>query len=203
MPAVECVLVSHTHWDREWYRTFQAFRARLVDTIDRVLELLDADPGWSFVLDGQAAVLEDYVEIRPQRADALEAACRAGRIGIGPWYVQPDSLLPSGESHVRNLREGRELAPDCAAAKGSRPAGTLVAGRGALRTRLRGRPAGARHRDASPRQRQAILPLVRRFARAPRRTSAPRTSPRISMPRWRGCGRSWTRWPPAARSGCC
>ena len=30
-----------------------------------------------------------------------------GRIAIGPWYVQPDSLLPAGESHVRNLLEGR------------------------------------------------------------------------------------------------
>ena len=37
---MRCVLVSHTHWDREWYRTFQAFRARLVDTVDRVLELI-------------------------------------------------------------------------------------------------------------------------------------------------------------------
>jgi mannosylglycerate hydrolase len=104
------MLVSHVHWDREWYRTFQAFRARLVDTIDRVLELLDADPGWSFVLDGQAAALEDYVAVRPANEERLRAACRDGRLGIGPWYVQPDSLLPSGESHVRNLLEGRRVA---------------------------------------------------------------------------------------------
>ena len=37
---VRCVLVSHFHWDREWYRTFEAYRARLVDAVDRVLELL-------------------------------------------------------------------------------------------------------------------------------------------------------------------
>ncbi len=107
---MECIMVSHTHWDREWYRTFQAFRARLVDTIDRVLELLAIDEGWRFVLDGQAVVLEDYLEIRPDRRAALEAACRSGRLGIGPWYVQPDSLLPSGESHVRNLLAGRRVA---------------------------------------------------------------------------------------------
>ena len=53
---MDCVIVSHTHWDREWYRTFQAFRARLVDTVDAVLDLLDRDPGWSFVLDGQTIV---------------------------------------------------------------------------------------------------------------------------------------------------
>jgi len=107
---MECIIVSHTHWDREWYRTFQAFRARLVDMIDRVLELIEHDPGFHFLLDGQTIVLEDYLEIRPRRRDALIAACRAGRIAIGPWYVQPDSLLPSGEAHIRNLLEGRRSA---------------------------------------------------------------------------------------------
>ena len=106
---MKCVIVSHTHWDREWYRTFQAFRARLVDTIDRVLDLIELDPGFHFLLDGQTVVLEDYLEIRPERQDALAVACRAGRIAIGPWYVQPDSLLPSGEAHIRNLLEGRRV----------------------------------------------------------------------------------------------
>jgi len=104
---MKCIVVSHTHWDREWYRTFQAFRARLVDMIDHVLALIDADPGFHFLLDGQTIVLEDYLEIRPECRAALVDACRAGRIAIGPWYVQPDSLLPSGEAHIRNLLEGR------------------------------------------------------------------------------------------------
>jgi hypothetical protein len=102
--------VSHTHWDREWYRTFQAFRARLVDTIDGVLERIARDPGFRFLLDGQTVVLEDYLEIRPARAAELEAACRDRRLSIGPWYVQPDSLLPAGEAHVRNLLAGRRVA---------------------------------------------------------------------------------------------
>lgn len=103
-------LVSHTHWDREWYRTYEAFRARLVDTVDRVLVLLAEDPEWKFLLDGQAIVIEDYLEIRPERRDELAAAVRAGRLAVGPWYVQPDSLLPGGETHVRNLLEGRRVA---------------------------------------------------------------------------------------------
>ena len=41
--------------------------------------------------------------------DALLAVA-AGRLAVGPWYVQPDSLLPSGEAHVRNLLEGRRVA---------------------------------------------------------------------------------------------
>ncbi len=100
-------LVTHTHWDREWYRTYQAFRARLVDAVDRVLELCAADPGYRFLLDGQSIALEDYAAIRPGRVAELRGCIAEGRIAIGPWYVQPDSLLPAGESHVRNLLEGR------------------------------------------------------------------------------------------------
>ena len=33
--------VLSTHWDREWYQTFQQFRFRLVKLMDRVLE------GWT------------------------------------------------------------------------------------------------------------------------------------------------------------
>ena len=105
-----CFLVSHTHWDREWYRTFEEFRARLVDTVDTVLDLLNADPGFAFVLDGQSIVVEDYLEVRPERRETLTRFCRQGRLAIGPWYVQPDSLLPAGETHVRNLLEGRRVA---------------------------------------------------------------------------------------------
>ena len=92
--ALDVLLVSHTHWDREWYRTFEAFRARLVDTVDRVLELLADDPGWKFVLDGQSIVVEDYLTVRPNRRGALEQVLRDGRLALGSWYVQPDSLLP-------------------------------------------------------------------------------------------------------------
>lgn len=106
------LLISHTHWDREWYRTFQSFRARLVDTLDSALDLIQADPGYKFLFDGQSVVLEDYLEIRPHRRGEIERAVAAGRVAIGPWYVQPDSLLPSGESHVRNLLEGRRVAEE-------------------------------------------------------------------------------------------
>jgi hypothetical protein len=107
---VEILLVSHFHWDREWYRTVEEFRARLVDAIDAVLDLLDADPGYRFVLDGQTIVLDDYLELRPSQRARLEAGVRAGRLAVGPWYVQPDSFLPAGETHVRNLLLGRMIA---------------------------------------------------------------------------------------------
>jgi len=107
---VRCLLVSHFHWDREWYRTFESYRARLVDAVDCVLDLLAADCDFRFLLDGQSILLEDYLAVRPSRRDELTCGIREGRLAVGPWYVQPDSLLPSGEAHVRNLLHGRALA---------------------------------------------------------------------------------------------
>ena len=108
--SVRVALVSHFHWDREWYRTFEDYRGRLVDAVDRVLDLVAADPGYRFVLDGQAILLEDYVAVRPDRRDELARGLATGRLAAGPWWVQPDVLLPSGESLVRNLLLGRAVA---------------------------------------------------------------------------------------------
>ncbi|MDP7423722.1 MAG: glycoside hydrolase family 38 C-terminal domain-containing protein, partial [bacterium] len=35
---------------------------------------------------------------------------REGRVLIGPWYVQPDEFLVSGEAHIRNLLIGHRIA---------------------------------------------------------------------------------------------
>lgn len=99
-------LVVHTHWDREWYRPFAQFRARLVSLIDGVL---DGSAGAPFLLDGQAVVLEDYLELRPERAADVSNALRQAAIEAGPWYVLADELIPSGEGLVRNLLTGVRL----------------------------------------------------------------------------------------------
>ena len=46
-------IISHTHWDREWYVTFEQFRMRLVDLVDNLMELLEKDDEFKyFHLDG-------------------------------------------------------------------------------------------------------------------------------------------------------
>jgi mannosylglycerate hydrolase len=97
------VVVSHTHWDREWYHPLGRMRQRLARLVD---ELLDAPDGLPFLLDGQSIVIDDYRAMRPMRSDDLRLALQSGQLEAGPWYVLPDLLIPSGEALVRNLLEG-------------------------------------------------------------------------------------------------
>lgn len=105
-------LVPHTHWDREWYRPFQSFRMQLVDLVDRVLDMLEAEPGFAFTLDGQLATIDDYLEIRPDQADRIRRHVESGRLAIGPWQILMDEFLVSGETLVRNLEMGWARAED-------------------------------------------------------------------------------------------
>ena len=59
-------VISHTHWDREWYQPFQMYRYRLVRMMDRMIEDLEGNGDFSvFHLDGQM----------PWRRMALFARC--------------------------------------------------------------------------------------------------------------------------------
>ena len=107
MAARHLVVVPHTHWDREWYATHEQFRHRLVRLVDRLLGILEGDPAFRhFTLDGQAIVLDDYLEVRPGERERLGKLVRDGRLLVGPWYVLPDEWLVSGEALIRNLRIG-------------------------------------------------------------------------------------------------
>jgi len=103
------IVIPHTHWDREWYLPFEAFRMKLVALVDRLCEMLETDPEDSFHFDGQTIILEDYEEIRG-RSETLRKLVKEGRIQIGPWYILPDEFLPSGEAHIRNFQLGIRIA---------------------------------------------------------------------------------------------
>ena len=99
-------LVPHTHWDREWYLPFQSFRLKLVGLVDRVLDLLEAEPDFVFTLDGQLATIDDYLEVRPENEERIRRLVEGGRMAIGPWQTLVDEFLVSGEAIVRNLERG-------------------------------------------------------------------------------------------------
>jgi mannosylglycerate hydrolase len=108
-PPRSIIVVSHTHWDREWYHPLGVMRTRLAALIDA---LLDAPDGLPFLLDGQAIVLDDYLAMRPERREALREALRTRQLEAGPWYVLADMLIPSGEALVRNLSLGMRTVRD-------------------------------------------------------------------------------------------
>ena len=116
-------VVAHTHWDREWYAPFERFRTRLAGVLDELLADLDADPTFArFLLDGQMAVVDDYLSVRPAAAETIRRLTGSGRLSMGPWYVLMDEFCVSGETIVRNLQLGLRRAAEYG---GAMPVGYL------------------------------------------------------------------------------
>lgn len=104
-PAI--VYYSGTHWDREWYQSYQGFRYILTDMMNDLIGYLEDNPDVGpFHLDGQTIILDDYLEIKPEMRQRLVRLLQSGRILAGPWYCAPDEHLISGESLIRNLQKG-------------------------------------------------------------------------------------------------
>ncbi len=117
MRRLHAHLVSHTHWDRAWYLPFQRFRVHLLQFVDGLLDLLEREPRFvSFTLDGQMALVDDYLALRPENRERIARLVRAGRLEVGPWFVLPDAFLPSGEALIRNLKLGLDRARGLGAA---------------------------------------------------------------------------------------
>ncbi len=101
-----------THWDREWYKTVDQYRYKLIPVMDKILHTLKTDPDFQlFTLDGQTSVLEDYLVVRGESPweEALRSLIRESRLRIGPWYTMPDEFLISGESLIQNLLYGHSI----------------------------------------------------------------------------------------------
>ncbi len=106
----EMHVIPNTHWDREWLYDFQETRMQLVKFMDRLLEMLDQYPEYTFLLDSQVAPLDDYLEVRPEREGEIVERVKEGRITAGPWYTCPEEFNVNGESLVRNLLFGHRAA---------------------------------------------------------------------------------------------
>lgn len=102
-------IISHSHWDREWYMTYEQHHMRLINLLDDLLDLFKTDPDFdSFHLDGQIIILDDYLQVRPERREEVENAVKAGKLRIGPFYILQDDFLISPEANVRNMLIGRQ-----------------------------------------------------------------------------------------------
>jgi len=105
---IKAYIVPTTHWDREWVMHLGQYQIRLGHMLDQALDLAEKYPEYRFMLDGQAIVLSDYLQVCPENRKRLEEAMQKGSVVAGPWYVLADQALESYESTVRNLYYGME-----------------------------------------------------------------------------------------------
>lgn len=112
-------IISHTHWDREWYMNSKFVNEWLPPFFDSLFNMLEKEPTYRFVLDGQTSMLDDcYVELEKlgrsvdEFKGKIKKYAEQGRLVLGPYYLQPDWQLASDESLVRNMLIGREMATE-------------------------------------------------------------------------------------------
>jgi len=107
----DVTIVPTAHSEQTAYIPLEESRMRLVRLIDHLVHTLETDPDFRcLALDGQAALLEDYLEIRPDQRPMVSRFVREGRLAVGPWYVLANEFLSSGEALVRNLMLGHRIS---------------------------------------------------------------------------------------------
>lgn len=108
-------IVPHSHLDREWYRTFQENRIKLIRFMDDLLDTMEQDSSYTYyTLDAQTSFIDDYFDIKPEQKERFKKLVQAGRTPIGPWYVQPDEHLPTAEGIIRNLLISKGISDEYA-----------------------------------------------------------------------------------------
>lgn len=103
-------VIPYLRWEREGDETFETRRARLLDTLALIAGMMSADGGSKLrhlLLGGQTVLLEDIAPLRPDLLTFLIVCNATHRVEIGPWYIQVDDTLVSGESLIRNLLAAR------------------------------------------------------------------------------------------------
>ncbi len=100
-------VVPHMHWDREWYFTTEESRILLVNNMEEIMTRLETDENYPYyVMDGQTAIIEDFLAVKPEQRDRLKKLVQENKLIIGPWYTQTDEMVVGSESIARNLLYG-------------------------------------------------------------------------------------------------
>lgn len=106
-------IISHSHWDREWYLPYEKHHMLLVELMDTLIDTLEKDEDYkSFHLDGQTLLIEDYLQVRPENKERLKKLIGEKRIHVGPWFILQDEFLTSSEANVRNIQIGNQMAKE-------------------------------------------------------------------------------------------
>ena len=66
-------IISHTHWDREWYLPYEKHHMLYIEMMDTLIDTMEKDQEYKyFHLDGQTIMLEDYLQVRPENRARLQ-----------------------------------------------------------------------------------------------------------------------------------
>lgn len=101
-------IISHSHWDREWYLPFEQHRYYFIKLMNNLIEQFKREGNnfKSFHLDGQTVLLDDYFDVHPENREIVKQLIEEKKLHIGPWYVLQDAFLTSSEANIRNLQIG-------------------------------------------------------------------------------------------------
>lgn len=102
-------LICNAHLDPVWLWRWQEGCTEALSTFRVAEKLTDEFPG--FVFNHNEAILYQWVkENEPDLYERIREKVRDGKWHImGGWYLQPDCNMPSGESIIRNISEGRRF----------------------------------------------------------------------------------------------
>ncbi|RMH24361.1 MAG: alpha-mannosidase [Planctomycetota bacterium] len=104
--APRLICVAHAHIDTAWLWTIAETRRKTVRSWTNALDLMDQDPDLHFMCSQpqQYAWLETDA---PSVFERIKAKAAEGRWEpVGSMWVEPDTLIPSGESLVRQMLYG-------------------------------------------------------------------------------------------------
>ncbi|WP_257231544.1 alpha-mannosidase [Streptomyces sp. Rer75] len=104
--------VGHAHMDSAWLWPLRETVRKLARTVSNALALLDANPDLVYTMSAAQhfAWLEDHY---PELFARVRHHVERGRlVPVGGMWVEPDGVIPTGESMVRQLTYGKRYFLD-------------------------------------------------------------------------------------------
>ncbi len=99
-------LICNAHIDPVWLWDWEEGAAAAVSTFRSAADLAEE---FDFIFCHNEALLYQWIEeYDPSLFERIRDLCRRGKWKVmGGWYLQPDCCMPTGESLVRQMMEGR------------------------------------------------------------------------------------------------
>jgi alpha-mannosidase len=101
--------VGHSHIDSAWLWPLRETRRKVARTFSNALNLIEQNSSFIFA----ASSAQQYKWIKqdhPELFERVRSAVASGRfVPVGGMWIEPDSNIPSGESLIRQLLEGKRF----------------------------------------------------------------------------------------------